>query len=115
MSAAAAMNHLCYCFCILAVCRVCSKCLKKCAVNRIVFTAVSLCGGLCLNGFMGWGIIPYISILFGDVLFVCWVAAAFRETTAKKVLTAAVLITVKTLVCNFADSFLPFCIWRRDI
>lgn len=105
MSAASAMNYLCYCFCILAVCRVCSKCLKKYAVNRIVFTAVSLCGGLCFNGFMEWSDIPYISILFGDVLFVCWVTAVFRETMAKKVLTAAVLITVKTLVCNFADSF----------
>lgn len=100
------LTYLCYLGYVGAVCSFCTFFLKNFAINKKVFLVVLFGGEILLNRFRMWLGLPYISLLLNYLLFALWLFAAFKENTAKKLLSAAILITVKTLVWNFAGSFL---------
>ena len=99
------VTYLCYLGYIGAVCSFCKMFLKNLAINKKVFFLVLFGGEIFLNRFRMWLGLPYISLLLNYIFFALCLFAAFRETTAKKILSAAILITVKTLVWNFSCSF----------
>lgn len=96
----------CYLIYVGAIYSFCTQYLNNFTINKKVFPVVLFCGGIFLNNLRGWIGMPYICILFNYILFVLWLFVDFREKTEKKMLTAAILITIKVLVWNFAGSFL---------
>ena len=100
------ISLFCYSIYVGAIYSFCAQYLKNLTVNKKEFVVILFCGGILLNYFRGWTGIPYISILFNYIIFVLWLFVAFKGSTEKKMLTAAILVTVKVLVWNFAGSFL---------
>lgn len=97
---------ICYLIFIGAVYNFCKEYLGKFSVNNKIFFIVLYCGEIFLNQFRGWLGLPYISILLNYMFFVIWLCVSFKDHTAKKILSAAIVITVRTLVWNFSCSFL---------
>lgn len=100
------ISLFCYFVYIGAIYSFCAQYLKNLTINKKVFPVVLFCGGIFLNHFRGWTGMPYICILFNYILFILWLFVTFKENTEKKMLAAAILVTVKVLVWNFAGSFL---------
>lgn len=98
--------YACYLGYIGAVCNFCTLFLKHFTINKKVFVFVLFGGEILLNCFRMSTGLPYISLLINYIFFVFWLHVTFKEKTAQKLLSAAILITVKTLVWNFAGSFL---------
>ena len=76
------------------------------AFNKKVFLLVLFFGEILLSRLRMWIGLPYISILFDYILFAFFLFVSFKEDAAKKLLTAAILVTVRTLVWNFSCCFL---------
>lgn len=99
-------TYLCYLGYIGAVCSFCTLFLKQFTINKKIFIFVLFAGEILLNCFRMWTGLPYISLLINYIFFVLWLVVAFKDNTAGKLLSAAILITVKALAWNFAGSFL---------
>ena len=100
------ISLFCYLVYIRAVCSFSTLFLKNYAINNKVFSVVLFGGVIFLGQLRMWIGLPYISILLNYIFFGLWVVVAFKENTVKKLMVAAILITVKVLVWNFACSFL---------
>ena len=99
------ISLFCYLGYIGAVYSFCAYYLKNFSINKKVFSVVLFGGVILISLFRVWIGLPYISILLNYIFFGLWLVVAFRENTAKKLLSAAILITVRVLVWNFACSF----------
>ena len=99
-------TYLCYLGYIGAVCNFCTHFLKHITINKKIFVFLLFGGEILLNCFRMWTGLPYISLLINYLFFILWLVVTFKENTAKKLLSAVILITIRTLVWNFACSFL---------
>lgn len=99
-------TYLCYLGYIGAVCNFCTYFLKHFTINKKIFVFILFGGEILLNCFRMWTGMPYISLMINYLFFILWLVVVFKENTAKKLLSAVILITIRTLVWNFACSFL---------
>lgn len=90
-----------------AVYRFSARCLGGLKYSRRLFAVISV------GGILAWGIcwrsgFLRVDVLAYDMLVVLFLCLSFREETGKKILTAAAVITIRTLLGNFAAAFLDF-------